>query len=481
MLEPEQERFLGAYNASSPYFMAGLPALVPELRGHYIAAVAADHTKAGFIIGTYSNRCGIAADWCITAPVGRDTLHIRGYKDKEGNAYSWLNDADMFQWPKVDTANFTRFQRFFWNTKDKNPYHKKKGTSKVYELTQDNDGNFFMEGYTTSRSSAGKLVLGKSDGVKKKVEINWLLSGLSGTSEAAPAVAGSLAVMKSLFRGQLSSTELVTRLFATADKTGIYANRAIYGQGLLDLGAATNPWGVVGLMGPGQSVGAQAQGQGQGQGQQDSPGEADGEVEPSEANACGKGTIHTHPSLELGCLTQAEWNNKVQEWGTAYRGRSRFCQAVGAGSHQRGSRLWPPQGRQRRERETRPRGHHRLCGQRHGSRPPLLRRQQGGAETHAGRHQRQQVPRHRCSHVAAGGRISSGPNQSKGHHGVAWGADVAMFAIPAEVYPVTRQSMPSRTTPTYETMQASGFQSPTRKWPACLPGIKPTPSSSSPF
>ena len=57
-------------------------------------------------------------------------------------------------------------------------------------------------------------------------------------------VTGSLAVMKSYFRGGLSNTKLVERLLATADKTGIYADRAVYGEGLLDLGAATTPVGV---------------------------------------------------------------------------------------------------------------------------------------------------------------------------------------------------------------------------------------------
>lgn len=50
--------------------------------------------------------------------------------------------------------------------------------------------------------------------------------------------------MKQLFRGQLSNTELLTRLFATADKTGIYADAAIYGQGLMDLGTATRTVGT---------------------------------------------------------------------------------------------------------------------------------------------------------------------------------------------------------------------------------------------
>lgn len=64
-----------------------------------------------------------------------------------------------------------------------------------------------------------------------------------GTSFSAPIVSGGLALMKQLFREQLSSEELVTRLLATANKNGIYADRSIYGQGLLDLGAATAPVG----------------------------------------------------------------------------------------------------------------------------------------------------------------------------------------------------------------------------------------------
>ena len=65
-----------------------------------------------------------------------------------------------------------------------------------------------------------------------------------GTSLAAPMVSGSLAVIKHLFRNQLSNTELVTRLFATANKSGRYSDKAIYGQGMLDLGAASRPVGT---------------------------------------------------------------------------------------------------------------------------------------------------------------------------------------------------------------------------------------------
>ncbi len=160
----------GRVNASSPHFAAALPARIEELRGHYIAVVAVQKDGS---IAWFSNRCGIAADYCVAAP-GVD----------------------------VRSAHF---------------------------------------------GPAGGV-----NGVR-----GW--KDVSGTSLSAPMVSGGLAVMKQLFRGQLSNTELLSRLLATADKTGIYADRAIYGQGLLDLGAATNPWGIAAFMGTGQTVAHRAQ------------------------------------------------------------------------------------------------------------------------------------------------------------------------------------------------------------------------------
>ena len=65
---------------------------------------------------------------------------------------------------------------------------------------------------------------------------------VQGTSFAAPTVGGSLAILKQAFPS-LGNDELVTRLFATANKTGIYEVASIYGQGLVDLDAATRPAG----------------------------------------------------------------------------------------------------------------------------------------------------------------------------------------------------------------------------------------------
>ncbi len=137
-------------DASSPNISAATPHLFPALRGHFIAVVA---TQSNGTIASYSNRCGVAADFCMAAP-GHGVLAPR-----EGS----------------------------------------------------------RDGY-------------------------W---GVGGTSSATPHVAGALALMEEAFRGQLGSTEMVTRLLAAADKSGIYANRNIYGQGLLDIEKATRPIGAM--------------------------------------------------------------------------------------------------------------------------------------------------------------------------------------------------------------------------------------------
>ena len=156
----------GALDAVSPSVLAGLAARIPELRGHTVAVVAlapvdeiplkpSDETLASF-----SNRCGLAADFCIAAP-GQDV------------AFAYFGPDPVTSQPSrnVDSG--------------------------------------------------------------------------AGTSFAAPMVSGGFAIMKQLFRDQLSSEELVTRLLETADDTGVFSDRDVYGRGKLDLAAATHPVGVL--------------------------------------------------------------------------------------------------------------------------------------------------------------------------------------------------------------------------------------------
>ena len=64
----------------------------------------------------------------------------------------------------------------------------------------------------------------------------------SGTSFAAPQVVGALAALKSMFPN-LGYQQIRDRILETADSSGRYADERIYGQGLLDLDAASRPIG----------------------------------------------------------------------------------------------------------------------------------------------------------------------------------------------------------------------------------------------
>lgn len=69
---------------------------------------------------------------------------------------------------------------------------------------------------------------------------------VSGTSFAAPQVAGALAILKQEFPN-LTAAQLVSRLLNTATDLGDAGVDAIYGHGLLNLAAASNPIGVTGI------------------------------------------------------------------------------------------------------------------------------------------------------------------------------------------------------------------------------------------
>ena len=155
---------------SSPELLPGMAHYIPEIQGHSIAVASVDETGQ---ISDFSSRCGVAQDYCISAPGGRIVV-----------AYS-TSTSDTGIYPK--------------------------------------DPN--------------------DDDYNSCVTDNTCYAIYSGTSFAAPFVSGGLAVIADYFEGQLGSHEIVNRLFSTANKEGIYADKAVYGQGLMDLNAATNPIG----------------------------------------------------------------------------------------------------------------------------------------------------------------------------------------------------------------------------------------------
>ena len=160
---------------SSPELLPGMAHYIPEIQGHSIAVVSVDENGS---ISAFSSRCGVAQDYCVSAPGGRVTA-----------------------------------------------------------------------AYPTSSSDTG-IYIGNpnDDDYNSCIQDNSCYAVTSGTSFAAPFVSGGLAVIAQYFEGQLGSTEIVSRLFSTANKTGVYADKAIYGQGLMDLGAATAPVGQMTAM-----------------------------------------------------------------------------------------------------------------------------------------------------------------------------------------------------------------------------------------
>ena len=99
-------------------------------------------------------------------------------------------------------------------------------------------GEGIVVAYATSSSDTG--IFDSSDSC---VLNNSCYAVGGGTSYAAPFVSGGLALLSQHFGGQLGNTEILQRVLLTADKTGIYSDESIYGQGLMDLDEASKPIG----------------------------------------------------------------------------------------------------------------------------------------------------------------------------------------------------------------------------------------------
>ena len=79
---PNPECIDGSVEASSAGLLAGLAARIEELRGHTVGVVSVGPDDG--LISDFSNRCGIAADFCLAAPGEEVTVAYFG-PDTEGN------------------------------------------------------------------------------------------------------------------------------------------------------------------------------------------------------------------------------------------------------------------------------------------------------------------------------------------------------------------------------------------------------------
>ena len=95
-------------NAKSVEVFPGLPARIPELRGNLVAVVAVGPDSDGvgsYEIADFSNRCGIARDWCIAAP-GVDVSVAYFGPSRGVNGYRGIAESDgtSFAAPMVTGA-----------------------------------------------------------------------------------------------------------------------------------------------------------------------------------------------------------------------------------------------------------------------------------------------------------------------------------------------------------------------------------------
>ncbi len=110
------------------------------------------------------------------------------------------------------------------------------GVAKDFCLAAPGEG--VVVAYATSMNDTGIF-----DATDDCVSNNSCYAVGGGTSYAAPFVSGGLALLAQHFNNQLGNTEILQRVLMTADKSGIYADESIYGQGLMDLDAASKPVG----------------------------------------------------------------------------------------------------------------------------------------------------------------------------------------------------------------------------------------------
>jgi hypothetical protein len=152
----------GNQGGAQPGMQSGLPYRISGIEPGWLAVVAVDDTGK---LASYSNRCGVAATWCLAAPGGSAQTGLYSMYNNGGYAYMY------------------------------------------------------------------------------------------GTSMAAPHASAAIAALKSMFVN-LSYLQIRDRLLYTANRSGAYADASTYGQGLIDLDAASSPVGGIAVPAGASATGA---------------------------------------------------------------------------------------------------------------------------------------------------------------------------------------------------------------------------------
>ena len=232
---------------NDPEFFGGLPRYFPDLTLNNLAVVAVDEFAAGEnAIVEFSARCGPdSASFCLAAP------GVAGFDFRFLDANEQTATAAVFpcvaRWLATDGLDFDSACNFIERLSVRKFLSARRFADGV-------GGGFLLAPETAEfiRTFNDLPGLEDLDGIPEGYQEG------AGTSFAAPLVSGALALMKQYFMratdcGQgdlcgLGSHELVARVLRTADRSGIYANEALYGAGLLDLENALTPQGALRLL-----------------------------------------------------------------------------------------------------------------------------------------------------------------------------------------------------------------------------------------